>query len=383
MTRIARRALFSLAAGALAAPPVFAQRAPRIGITDIAGRQVEVPLGARRIVLGEGRLLYGTVLLDKDDPFGRIAAWGNDMRLFDPDAWRRYRARFPAMTRVPEVGSAVAGDFSVEQVIALDADCVIFPISAQRRVQDSSIPERLARAGIPAVFVDLREQLLRNTVPSLEILGKIMDRRDAARDFVAFYEEQSGRVRDRVRDLPENAKPLVFLEQAAGFDPNQCCRTWAHANLGALVPEAGGRNWGTPRFSGSGGMVNPEAILTDDPDVIIGTGANWAETRPEVTSVLLGYDATAAEVQRRLAALAARPIFATLKATRAGRFHSIHHQFYTSPLHVVALQAFAGWMHPERFRDLDPEATHRDLHARFLPIPYGGIFWATLEQPPG
>jgi iron complex transport system substrate-binding protein len=50
---------------------------------------------------------------------------------------------------------------------------------------------------------------------------------------------------------------------------------------------------------------------------------------------------------------------------------------------VVALQAFATWIHPERFRDLDPEATHRELHARFLPIPYGGIFWATLEQPRG
>ena len=394
-----RRTLATLLAGGatllatprLAAPflstSALAQRAgPTTGIarvTDNVGRTVDIPRGARRVVLGEGRLLSATVLLDRDRPFGRLAAWGNDMRLYDPDTWRRYGARFPEMARLPELGSSASADFSVERVIALDADCVVFTLSSLRRMQEMGAMDKLARAGIPSVFVDFREEMTRNTVPSLRLLGTLFDREDAAAAYVDFYAAQFARVRDRVANLTDAQKPLVFIEQAAGYDPNECCRTWGNGYLGALVAEAGGRNWGSSRFPGSGGMVNPEAILTDDPDVIIGTGANWAETKPDVTSVLLGYDARPDDVQRRLTALARRPVFANLKATRGGRFHSIYHQFYMSPYHVVALQAFATWCHPDLFRDLDPDATFRELHARFLPIPFGGQFWATLEPARG
>ncbi|MGG5820354.1 ABC transporter substrate-binding protein [Falsiroseomonas sp. HW251] len=380
---LSRRRLGALAAALLAAPPVLAQRVPTTVITDIAGRRVEVPRGAKRMVLGEGRLLAATVLLDRDNPFGTLAAWGNDMRLFDPDAWRRYRARFPGMERIPELGSSYSGDFSAERVIALDADVVVFTLGSMRRMQDAGIIATLDRAGIPSVFVDVREEAVKNTVPSIEILGTIMDRPGAARAFADFYAEQSAVVRDRVKDLPDGAKPLAFIEQSAGYDPNECCRTWGDAYLGALLGMAGARNWGTAHFRGVGGLVNPEALLAEDPDLIIGTGANWAETKPDVTAVLLGYDATPAEVQNRLRALAQRPVFAGLKAVREGRFHSVYHQFYISPYHVVALQAFAKWSQPELFATLDPEATFRTLHERFLPIPYGGIFWATLERPAG
>ena len=371
------------AAATLVASPALAQRTLKAIITDIAGRTVEVPRGAKRMILGEGRLLAATVLLDRDNPFGTIAAWGNDMRLFDPDAWRRYRDRFPAMTSIPELGSSFSGDFSAERVISLDADVVVFTLGSMRRMQDAGVITALERAGIPSVFVDVREEAVKNTVPSVEILGTIMDRPGQARAFNDFYAQQSAIVRDRVGNLPEDRKPLAFIEQSAGYDPNECCRSWGNAYLGALLGMAGARNWGTRHFQGVGGLVNPEALLTDDPDLIIGTGANWAETKPDVTAVLLGYDATPAEVQRRLLALSQRPVFANLRAVKAGRFHSVYHQFYISPYHFVALQVFAKWAQPELFAELDPEATFRTLHERFLPIPYGGIFWASLEQPRG
>ena len=58
--------------------------------------------------------------------------------------------------------------------------------------------------------------------------------------------------------------------------------------------------------------------------------------------------------------------------------HIIYHQFYTSPYHLVAVQVLAKWFQPELFNALDPVATIRTLHERFMPIPYGGIFWASL-----
>ena len=47
---------------------------------------------------------------------------------------------------------------------------------------------------------------------------------------------------------------------------------------------------------------------------------------------------------------------------------AIYHQFYQSPYHFVAIQALAKWIHPDKFKDLDPQATYQELHQKFLPI---------------
>jgi len=377
--RLCRRRLLAASAALLAAPAMLrAQPVARVTVTDLAGREVEVPKSPRRVVLGEGRLLYATAILDTEAPFARLAAWGNDLRLYDPDAWRRYRARFPELGKVEELGSSASGDFSVERVIALDADLVILTLSSLFRAQESGTVEKLERAGIPVVFVDFRENLLRNTLPSMAVLGIALDRQDRARAFTDFYQQQTQAVYARTARLPQDRRPLVFWENAAGYDPNQCCLTWGNYNLASLIPDAGGRNWGPLHFSGASSMVNPEAIIADDPDVIVGTGANWIESKADSTAVPLGYDATPEIVAQRLKALSQRPVFTQLKAVRNRRMHVIYHQFYTSPYHLVALQVMAKWFQPELFRELDPAATFRTLHERFVPIPQGGIFWATL-----
>ena len=44
------------------------------------------------------------------------------------------------------------------------------------------------------------------------------------------------------------------------------------------------------------------------------------------------------------------------------------------------MQGFAKWLHPDLFEDLDPDATMTELHDKFLPIDYSGVFWGTLES---
>ena len=109
------------------------------------------------------------------------------------------------------------------------------------------------------------------------------------------------------------------------------------------------------------------------------TGANWSEANPQTTAVLLGYEAEAGPVQERMRALAGRRGFDQLTAVKGKRFFSVYHQFYNSPYHFVALQAFAKWFYPEDFEDVDPVANFRALHDSFLPIDYSGMFWAALH----
>lgn len=49
--------------------------AENITVTDMAGRTVDVPHGAERIILGEGRMMYAVAPLMTKDPFKRILGW--------------------------------------------------------------------------------------------------------------------------------------------------------------------------------------------------------------------------------------------------------------------------------------------------------------------
>ena len=365
-----------LAAAALFELPALAAT---IDVTDIAGRTVTVKKGVERVILGEGRMIYSLALLDREDPFRRVVGWRDDLIKYDPDAWRRYEERFPEALDIANLGSPYSGEFSVEKAISLETDLVLMNLGNLFKSRESGILETLAKVGIPVLFVDFRQRPTQNTVPSILLMGRVMDREQRAQAFVDYYLQQMRVVYNRVANKPETEKPVVFIERAAGWNPNSCCSTFGSANLGKLVEEAGGINWGSRYFSGFGGAVNPEKIFVDDPDVMILTGANWSEANPQTTAVLLGYEAEPGSVQERMRALADRRGFDQLAAVKDKRFFSVYHQFYNSPYHFVALQAFAKWFYPEDFEDVDPVANFRALHDSFLPIDYSGMFWATLK----
>lgn len=364
----------AIAALAIATPA----SAETITVTDIAGRTVEVEHNPDAIVLGEGRMIYTLALLDQEDPFGRVVGWKDDLINFDPDAWNMYQAAFPEAADITRLGSPYSDEWNLEAVISSGTDLVLMNLGNLLQAQESGIIERLEEAGIATVFVDFRQDPTSNTVPSIQLLGRILDRRDEADAFTDFYTAEMRRIYSVVDQIQPDDRPLVFIERAAGIEAGRCCGTFGSQNLGELVELAGGQNWGSTLFPGVGGTVSLEAIFATDPDVIIGTGANWSLYRPDTQAVLFGYEATPEMAQERLAALANREGWTELQAVQDGRFHSVYHQFYNSPYHFAAMQAFAKWLHPDLFPDLDPDATMQELHDRFLPIDYSGVFWATL-----
>jgi iron complex transport system substrate-binding protein len=184
--------LLAAALAMLVALPATA--AETITVTDLAGRTVQVPKQAKRAILGEGRMLYATVVLDKDKPFAQLAAVGDDLPKFDPDTWNRYLARFPEAKSVPLIGAAASSDFSVEKALQLDVDVLIVTLGFLDKISESGIVETLEKAGVPTVFVDFRERPTQNTVPSMLLLGRIFGREAEAHAFVDFYMQQMRRV---------------------------------------------------------------------------------------------------------------------------------------------------------------------------------------------
>lgn len=353
--------------------------AEELTVTDVAGRQVTLKDLPKRIILGEGRMMYSVAAISDGNPFEKIIGWKDDLIKYDPDAFRKFEKAFPEDTkRMVNFGSPYSGDFSIESVLANKADLVILDSGNLFKAEESGVIEKLGKAGVPVVFIDFRRNATENTVPSLLLLGRLLGQEKRTAEFLDFYIQQMRKVTNVVDQISLEDKPLVFIENAAGWNDG-CCNTFGSYNYGRFVELAGGINYGSTKFSGYASDVSLEAVIAANPVHIIATGANWAEARPEVKSVLLGYDAKNDENVKRIKALTERDGFKDLDAVKKGNYHVIYHQFYNSPYHFVAVQQLAKWLHPEDFEDLDPQATFDELHKRFLPFENSGQFWISAE----
>ena len=123
-----------------------------IKVTDLAGRTVTVKKGVQRAILGEGRLFYATVVLNKEKPFAQLAAIGDDLPKFDPDTWNQYLANVPDAKNATLVSALASSDFSVEKAVALDADLIVLSLGFYDKAKETGILDNLEKAGIPTIF---------------------------------------------------------------------------------------------------------------------------------------------------------------------------------------------------------------------------------------
>lgn len=376
--RLSRRSMLGLVG--LGLPLAAASRALAASgvVTDVLGRKVAVELPVKRVLLGEGRQIHAIAALDRENPFARIVGWGEDLEKADPDSYRTYIEAYPQAARLPKFGSTASGSFDIEGAIALQPDVLLLNYESERASTETQLVEKLASVGIAVLYVDFRHAPLRNTEPSLRMLGQLFGRQDVAERLIAFRKDQIARVTMPIAAMPDLERPLVMLDRIPGYSDG-CCMSFGRENFGLMVEMAGGRNLGSDLLPGTFGTINSETIIARDPDVVIVTGGNWNALAPGGGWVGLGPGADLPEARRKLAALTQRPAFVHGKAVAERRVHAIWHQFYNSPYQFVALQCIARWLHPELFAALDPDATLRDLHEQFLPIPYRAGYWTDLD----
>jgi iron complex transport system substrate-binding protein len=213
----------------------------------------------------------------------------------------------------------------------------------------------------------------------MQLMGRITGHTAEADAYAAWWTGIVDRVRTRLAAAKQPPTP-AFLWRAPGY--LDCCATFTSAtNLGQLVTAAGGENIADRMLSTKQGVLSPEAVLSRNPAVVLATGANWAPRTPAKpgTFVPLGYTENPAAASQQLRSIVDRqPGFGRLGAVQQHRTYVVWHHFYDSPYNALALEWFAKWMHPDLFRDVDPDASMRELHQKFLPVDYSGAFWAPL-----
>ncbi|MGI8398852.1 ABC transporter substrate-binding protein [Agrobacterium deltaense] len=367
----------ALALGLLvsAAWPAFAEK---VTVKDVTGRDVEVNVPVSHVILGEGRQIYFLAALDKENPFQHVVGWRDDLAKADPETYAAYLAKYPEIAKLPTFGGMKDGTFDIEQAVALKPDVILMNIHAKTATEEAGYIEKLAKVGIPLVYVDFREKPMENTEPSMRLMGQLTGKEKIAEDFIKFRADSIAKVTDTL-EKANPKKPVVFMERAGGYS-DDCCMSFGNENFGKMVELAGGINMAKDIIPGTFGTVNPEQIIASNPEQIIITGGNWNGYVPGGNWVGVGYGADLKEAHRKLENLTKRPAFTGVQAVKDGNVHAIWHQFYNNPYQFVAVQEIAKWLHPDLFKDLDPEATFKELHARFLPLDYKPGYFVSLKD---
>lgn len=369
MIRLAALVLLVLAAVGLL--PCHAQQT--ITLRDVAGREATLQQPVRRIVLGEGRQFLALALLHPD-PASLLAAWPADLQRQDKVLYEQYRNRFPALDRVPIVGRGSEDTFSVEQALASNPDVAILSGGYGPSARSGEVIRKLEAAGIPVVFIDFVEAPLRNTVPSIQLLGRLLGRESQADAFIEFYQSRMERIRTRLA-RSNLTLPTVLMHAHAGM--HDCCNAPARATIGAFIDAAGGYNIAVDVLKQPFGQLSSEYVMSRNPDIYVGTGGIHLDA---VGGLVMGPGVDPAVSRERLAKIVSNPVLAGLSAVQHGRVYGIWHLFNNIPLNVLAVEALARWFHPATFSDVDPNASLRELNEKFLPVPLKGTFWVSLDK---
>ncbi len=363
------RTLRSLLAGAaLLASSVAAFAAPT-EIIDALGRKVTVELPVRRVALNfnfeEFTAVAGREGWQKVVGISR-APWEG----WRPLIFNRYKAVIPNLAAMPDIGHSDDNSFSAEKVIGLKPDVLFLSEWGYKALRTQA--EQIEAAGIPIVIIDYNAQLLERHLASTRALGKVMGQEARAEELATLYEREYRDVLARVEKAKAAGASVkkVYVELGqAGADT--IGNTYNGTMWGKIITTLGAENIATGKIPGAWAPLNGEAIIAENPDVILMASSSWVG---KAKAVRTGYDVTPEETRASLKPYAERPGWADLKAIKTGEISAIEHGLCRTLYDFVAMQYIASRLYPEAFADVDPVAAFKAYHEKYLPIAFSGTW---------
>ncbi|AVF35473.1 ABC transporter substrate-binding protein [Rahnella sikkimica] len=354
-------------AGLMAASfSTFATTYP-LTVTDLSGQKVTLDKAPQRIILQDGRDILALAVLDKSDPFKRVVAWNNLLKTTDSGTWDMLKSKWPESSKILDMGFTDKGQVDLETVISKKPDLMIAQVRAKNSLAQAGVLDKLAALHIPVVFVDYEADPAKDTAPSIELLGKIVNQEDNARTYTAFYNEHFQNIQKVVAAIKN--KPNVFIEPIAGRD-DSCCFTHGDAGWGKLIQAVGADNIGTKLLPGASGTVSLEQVISMKPDVYIMTGSARPSKNGSVTHILpFGYGANEASIDKEAKVLLSRTGVAQIPAVSSQHVYGVYHQFYNHPYNIVGMEYLAKFIYPEQFKNLDPAKTYHELVRNYTNLP--------------
>lgn len=299
-------------------------------ITDQAGRQVELPLKVERIVTTWR-------------PCTHLAfAVGAQSKLVGVDNGS-VQSKFligvyPELANLTKVGDKSQG-LNIEQVIATDPDVVIVWAGSD------AVIKQLETQSIPAVVLipETKDQMIEAT----RILGEITGSKQTE-EIVKYFEEKTDMVNKRIKDIPKDERPRIFMSGKPGILSSVGKDYYQHY----IIEQAGGVNVAA-ELKGGWQEVSPEQLVAWNPDIMIATEfcregiAETLKGNPGLQSV------------------------AAVKNNELYRFPSnISSLDFPEPASALGIVWLAKTLYPEKFADIDIQQEFDSFYKEF----YGKSF---------
>ena len=301
-----------------------AAQTEKLVITDMMGRQVEIPDNLQRIATLKymGHLVYALGQQDKMVHQGLLGEAGKGKAKIDP--------KFAALP-------AFKNEVSVEEVLALKTQ-LIFVYGDF----DQAIMKQYNDVGIKVVA--LKGETLEESYQAVKLMGKILGADQQAELYVKYCQNDVSNIKDRLKDLPADQKPKVLM---AGPKSIYTAAT-KDMTANSMIETAGGVNVAKDAV-GLWAEISPEQLVKWNPDYIFlgsskGTyGVNEVLNNPALASV---------------SAIKNKKVF--IFPSNLGWWD------FPAPQSVLGIQWLANTMHGDKFTDIDIKTFTDDYYKKYM-----------------
>jgi iron complex transport system substrate-binding protein len=347
--------------------------AATIEVVDAIGRKVQVVSPVKRVAVNFNFEEF-TAVAGKEGWERVVGISREPWAGWRPAIFKRYAAVIPNLQDMPDIGHSDDGTFSAEKVIALKPDVLFMSEWAFKAM--TTAREQIESAGIPIVVIDYNAQLLERHLASTRAMGKVMGTQARAEELASLYEREYNNVLARIAKAGGAGKKVYVELGQAG--PETVGNSYSGTMWGKMITTLGAVNLADGKLPGPWGPLNAEAVIAADPDLILIAGSSWVN-KPK--AVRTGYDTPPEVTRQSLLPYTQRAGWDNLRAVKTGQVHAIEHGLCRTLFDFVAMQYIAKQLYPEAFKDVDPNASFRSYHQKYLPVSYSGTWMLSSKAP--
>jgi len=320
-------------------------------LIDSANRTVALKTPIERVVIARKGAEEFTILMAKD----KIVGIGDDAKLNNPDIVKK-----TGVDKIQSVGNFNSGSLDYETIISLKPDLVIATSPALKKGLADKIPEN-----IPVVALDSEVDIdLASQDEIIKKLGYIVNEPKKADKIINWRDKYKDIVSNGISKLDQDTLPTYYVETYDKY-----VTYFSDQYDSKAISGCGGRNvidrseFLKNELKDGEVTIDPEWLIDQDPDnIFIREDTNAA-----------GFNWTEEDAKKELETLIDRPGWENLKAVKSGHVYLYSKCFVRSRSEIGKVY-FAKWMHPDLFKDLNPDSIHEEYWKEFLDVDLKGLW---------
>jgi iron complex transport system substrate-binding protein len=338
--------------------------------TDMVGRQVTLKKDIKRVAILRTMDFYAIAAILGNELDTKLVAVGESFKNSDIDGYKKFSEVYKNLDKMTLVGSIYDDAISLETMITLNLDLII----VDKQFYGYACVKKMIEARLPVVVTDDNTDPFHGVQQSMLMLGKMLGKEAFVTKMVEYSNQRTDDVLARIDKIAASGvkAPKLYFE-CGNVTPTEIggTRGDTSSGWGFLWKKLGADNIGVGNGSNP---LNPEKVLSSDPDVIVIGGANWD---PTANIMRLGFYATDESASDHLKQYTQRAGWSDLPAIKNKRLYAVHFNIFVRPYSFAGAEAMAKMLYPDKFADLDPEKDLKDFFQQFMPLPYSGVTSAT------